>query len=387
MNGLQYWQGDHEHESLDATTTKKDGNHLIRRSYRFVTRSKRSLQRIAVDLRDFARKMGKRALSRLNREVLAKVSLFASNHAMKHQNPPSKAAKMPETTDTRPKPSLHSLLSRISRWAWLASLLLLVTLGYLSAGLSDPAKGSSDPAGDDETIDAPQKVNTRTLLADDSIGESIQRLDSVRAESIVAAGLESAAPADWMTVCRRMSLALVGSGMSVEEIRELQRLPVQQRQQVHLDRLLTDPRFHNYWAERYTRFLVGADEGPFIVYRRRRFRTWLSDAFGENRRYDAIVRDLITAEGLWTDRPEVNFYTVTFDSGDGAPDPVRLAARTSRTFLGLRIDCLQCHDDFLGNVNLGDAVDPREGLQSDFHQLAAFFSAAKVNGLQRHTQR
>ena len=288
---------------------------------------------------------------------------------------------MPETTDARPKPSLHSLLSRIGRWAWLASL-LLVTLGYLSAGLSDPAKGSSDPAGDDETINAPQAVNARTPLLDDSIGESIQRLDSVRAESIVAAGLESAAPADWMTVCRRMSLALVGSGMSVEEIRNLQRIPVQQRRQVHLDRLLKDPRFHNYWAERYTRFLVGADEGPFIVYRRRRFRTWLSDAFAENRRYDAIVRDLITAEGLWTDRPEVNFYTVTFDSGDGAPDPVRLAARTSRTFLGLRIDCLQCHDDFLGNVNLGDAVEPREGLQSDFHQLAAFFSAAKVNGLQ-----
>ena len=95
-----------------------------------------------------------------------------------------------------------------------------------------------------------------------------------------------------------------------------------------------------------------------------------------NRGYDQIVRDLITAEGLWTDRPEVNFLTVTFDSNDGNPDPIRLAARTSRAFLGLRIDCLQCHNDFLGNVNLGDSDSIREGMQSDFHQLAAFYTAA-----------
>tara|TARA_R110002049_G_scaffold285698_3_gene466888 strand:+ start:40905 stop:42533 length:1629 start_codon:yes stop_codon:yes gene_type:complete len=216
----------------------------------------------------------------------------------------------------------------------------------------------------------------------DELQESINRLDAVRMNAIQMAGLRSADEADWMTICRRLSLALVGSGMSVEEIRELQTLPVHRREHVHLENLLRDRRFHNYWAERYTRFLVGTDEGPFIVYRRRRFRTWLSDAIAQNRRYDQIVRDLITAEGLWTDRPEVNFYTVTFDSGNNAPDPVRLAARTSRAFLGLRIDCLQCHNDFLGNVNLGDTESPREGLQTDFHQLAAFFTAAKYNGLQ-----
>ena len=64
------------------------------------------------------------------------------------------------------------------------------------------------------------------------------------------------------------------------------------------------------------------------------------------------------------------------------PTRFRLAARTSRAFLGLRIDCLQCHSDFLGNVSLGDVDEPREGLQSDFHQLAAFFSSARTSGLQ-----
>lgn len=206
--------------------------------------------------------------------------------------------------------------------------------------------------------------------------------------------LDPAPNADWLTVCRRLSLSMVGSGLSLEEIRELQAIAEEQRIERHRQNLLNNSRFHDYWGERLTRFLVGADEGPFLVYRRRRFRTWLSDRIAENVGYDELARRLITAEGLFTDRPEVNFYTVTFDSGDGSPDPVRMAARVSRAFLGVRIDCLQCHDDFLGNVSMGDPVwmadietaspagEFREGKQQDFHQLAAFFTAADTEGLQ-----
>jgi len=48
----------------------------------------------------------------------------------------------------------------------------------------------------------------------------------------------------------------------------------------------------------------------------------------------------------------------------------------------MRIDCLQCHDDFLGNVELGTASDSRTGTQQDFHRLAAFFGSARYNGFQ-----
>ncbi len=216
------------------------------------------------------------------------------------------------------------------------------------------------------------------------------QLDRVLQEQWKAAGLQSADRADWLTICRRISLSLVGSGLSLEEIRRLQLIPETQRVQRHLESLLQDPRFHDYWAERYARMLVGSDDGPFIAFRRRRFTQWLSDQFAANTRYDSIVRKLIDAGGLSTDRPEVNFFTVTFDSNEqGQPDPVKLAARTSRAFLGLRIDCLQCHDDFLGNVSLGNVVvdsdssdELREGKQSDFHSLAAFFASARFNGLQ-----
>ncbi len=261
---------------------------------------------------------------------------------------------------------IKSWFAAALRWGWFG-LLVLVAFGYLASGLSE-----SRPTEDNRLSEA----------CEDDIAATIQAVDQQRLTSLTAIGLESAPIADWLTICRRLSLALVGNQLSLEELRQLQQLPESQRESVHLANLLNDSRFHDYWAERWTRFLVGTDEGQFIVFRRRRFRVWLTEVFAENRPYDQMVRDLITAEGLWTDQPQVNFLTATFDSNEGQADPVRLAARTSRAFLGLRIDCLQCHSDFLGNVNLGDVDDPREGLQSDFHQLAAFFSSAKTSGLQ-----
>jgi len=35
---------------------------------------------------------------------------------------------------------------------------------------------------------------------------------------------------------------------------------------------------------------------------------------------------------------------------------------------------MQCHDDFLGSMNLGSAIDPVGGTQLHFHRLASFFS-------------
>ena len=114
---------------------------------------------------------------------------------------------------------------------------------------------------------------------------------------------------------------------------------------------------------------MGVENGPFLIYRRRRFVSWLSDEIHVNRPYDRIVRSLITAKGLWTNNPEVNFVTVTIDQNENkGPDEAKLAARVTRAFLGVRIDCVQCHDDYLGD----------DWLQRDFHQLASFFGEADM---------
>jgi hypothetical protein len=209
--------------------------------------------------------------------------------------------------------------------------------------------------------------------------------------------LQTAPQADWRAIARRLSLALVGNSLSLEEIRVLEQVPEVDRVAWWTDYLLHDRRSADYLAERWTRATVGTNNGPFLIFRRRKYVHWLSDQFEKNTPMDAVVRDLITSKGSWTDAPQVNFLTATMDDADNKrPDAVRLAGRTSRAFLAQRIDCLQCHQDYLGKVNFTDSINEssdrsiqdsadqdstvraRSGEQADFHQLAAFFSSVRM---------
>jgi Protein of unknown function (DUF1549)/Protein of unknown function (DUF1553) len=189
----------------------------------------------------------------------------------------------------------------------------------------------------------------------------VDELDRLFRDQWAEKKLQPAPRAADLTVARRLGLALTGSIPSLEEIRHLEARPQGQRVHAYLAQLLQDRRYADYFAERLARVYVGTEDGPFFIYRRRRFVSWLSDDLLKNRPYDQIVRDLIADEGLSTDKPATNFVTVTFEPGKG-PNPERLAARVARAFLGIRLDCAQCHDH---------PFQPWK--QKDFQGLAAYF--------------
>ncbi|MDG2186500.1 MAG: DUF1553 domain-containing protein [Mariniblastus sp.] len=225
-----------------------------------------------------------------------------------------------------------------------------------------------------DNIERPQSLRTGgKQLAD--IKAVAQKIDDRFQQTCRDAGLKTASRADDLTILRRAALGLAGTLPSVEEIRELEQVEPGDRVNWFVSRLLEDQRTSSYLAERFSRVFVGVDEGPFLIFRRRRFVAWLDEQLHANRPYDQIIRELLMDDGIWTDSPAVNFYTHNIIPGgeESKPDPVRLAGRTSRAFLGMRIDCLQCHDDFLGNINLGSAEDLVSGQQLDFHRLASFF--------------
>lgn len=182
-------------------------------------------------------------------------------------------------------------------------------------------------------------------------------------------GLQPVERAPDLALARRLSLALTGTVPSLPEIRAFERQPPERRVQWWLSHLFQDRRTSDYLAERFARACVGVENGPFLVYRRRRMVDWLSDELHDNRPYDEIVRSLVADNGTWTSRPQVNFITVSIDQNNDrkGPDEVKLAARSSRAFLGVSIDCVQCHDDKFGD----------RWKQEDFHQLAAFFASAE----------
>ncbi len=166
-----------------------------------------------------------------------------------------------------------------------------------------------------------------------------------------------------LAVARRLALGLMGSIPSLEEIRQLESLPEDQRLAWWLDHVLNDPRCHEYLAERFTRAYVGIEDGPFVFFRRRRFAIWLGEQLRKNRPYDDLAREVISAKGLWTNEPATNYTTVTVrPASANQPDPVRLAGRTMRAFLGIRLDCAECHDHPFAPWK-----------QAAFHHIAAYF--------------
>jgi len=207
-----------------------------------------------------------------------------------------------------------------------------------------------------------------SVYADPAFRATLTQLNDTIRAGWAAENLEPAPPAPDLLVARRLSLALVGSVPSLEEVRQFEALPPGEALPWWLDKLLAERRAADYLGERFARMTVGTEDGPFVLFRRRRYVAWLSDQLHANRPYDELVRDIIATKGLWTDRPAANFVSVTSrPEVENQPDPVRLAGRVTRAFLGLRIDCAQCHDHPFAAWK-----------QTDFEGFSAYFGQTQV---------
>jgi hypothetical protein len=224
----------------------------------------------------------------------------------------------------------------------------------LSANLFPPqTPRKAEPA----SVPASKAPETRAIV--DTVNAEFRALWAERGVSLVSRAPE-------LAILRRLSLGLTGMVPSLEAIRRFEARPEGHRLDHWLTETFADRRHADYLAERLARSYVGTEAGPFLVFRRRRLVSWLSDELMNNRPYDGIVRELISSNGLWTDQPATNFITVTYDPERKLPDAERLAARVARAFLGVRLDCAQCHDH---------PFQPWK--QKDFQGIAAFFGPTR----------
>ena len=198
-----------------------------------------------------------------------------------------------------------------------------------------------------------------------AVQPAVQKVDAELERVWQAQGVTPAAPATDLQVLRRLSLALHGTLPSLEELRVFQADERPDRLDHWTRKMLADPRFSDHFAERLARGLVGTEGGQFVVYRRDRFVRWLSQQIRDDVPWDEMVRTMVAQEGLWTDRPAVNF--VAQGVNEGTIDVNKLAGKSARMFLGQRIDCAQCHDHPFDDWK-----------QHHFEGLAAYYGQARV---------
>ena len=140
-----------------------------------------------------------------------------------------------------------------------------------------------------------------------------------------------------------------------------------------IDRLLDSDAHARHWA-RFWRDVVTAR----LTNRRsmgltRAFEEWMFERLRAKDDWRSITRAILTAEGelrftLNTPMPENGglFFLVAHDG----PEAEERAAETSRVFLGIQIQCAQCHDH-----------PTEKWKRTQFHEFAAYFARIKYDQL------
>ncbi|MBL9090037.1 MAG: DUF1549 domain-containing protein [Planctomycetaceae bacterium] len=187
-------------------------------------------------------------------------------------------------------------------------------------------------------------------------------------------GISPAPPVDDAGFLRRLTLDLTGRLPQPQAVEEFLDDASPDKRARAVDRLLASPEYAEHWATYWDNLLMGRlTREAFLD--RAAFKQWLRAEFAANTSWDQVVRKLITAEGYNTNRrparggsadpkdlderfnPAANWF---LRYSRALPD---MASATSKLFLGVQIQCAQCHDH-----------KSEKWKQDDFKQFAACFA-------------
>ena len=111
-----------------------------------------------------------------------------------------------------------------------------------------------------------------------------------------------------------------------------------------IEKLLDDPSYERNFATIWTNLSVGRRaprRGNRMPYSREDMYRFYLRAFHDNRPWDQIVYDVVSAEGRHDREGAVNYLLAQMQMPD---DGVQATAKTTRLFMGIQVQCTQCHD-------------------------------------------
>jgi len=183
-------------------------------------------------------------------------------------------------------------------------------------------------------------------------------------------GLSPAPAADPHTLARRMALVVTG-------------LPVLDKDvpgdfDTYAESLLDSPAYGERWGRHWLDVARWAESNGHQHNRDRahawRYRDWVIEAFNTDRPYDAFLREQIAGDEISPYSAEniiaTGFLAAARYSGNEQDKDIQrndilvdIVNTTSKAFLGLTMECAQCHDHFFDPIT-----------QWDYYRMQAFFA-------------
>jgi hypothetical protein len=151
--------------------------------------------------------------------------------------------------------------------------------------------------------------------------------------------------------CRRLYLDLLGRIPSVAELQDFLQDKRTDKRKKLVEKLLYDDAYTEElarnWTTLWTNLLIGrtggTENGSMIS--REGMQKYLRDSFARQKPYDQFVRELITATGKTTpNSDEFNGATNFLIDKVNQEQASQATAASSRLFLGLQVQCTQCHN-------------------------------------------
>jgi len=265
---------------------------------------------------------------------------------------------------------------------------------FVSCALAVGARGSSGaefPNGPAAFAPAPSKLAADPPLPDLPNGpasfapravvpvterELAAAIDRALSAKWAAAGVAPAPAADDAEYLRRVSLDVAGRIPTASEARAFLADNDPEKRRKLVEALLEGPAFATHMTNVWRDLLIPEAAGNFqIAFFAGDFDVWLRKQFTGKAGYDAMVRELLTVK---VQSGQAFFNPASAAQAKPSPfaflaakegKPENLAASASRLFLGVRLECAQCH-------NHPFAKWKRE----EFWGMAAFFSGVKRQG-------
>jgi hypothetical protein len=194
------------------------------------------------------------------------------------------------------------------------------------------------------------------------------RLDRWVAIRQKAAQVEPAACADDAAFQRRLYLDLIGRIPSVSEARAFLDDARPDKRTRLVRELLDSPSFVNHFADVWRAWLLPENGNTQAEQLAPGFEAWLRTKLKTRTGYDKMVREMLLAAPTRGNRlgalGEVQSGGAEAFAQANEFKPENLAGSTARLFLGIKLECAQCHDHPTARWS-----------REQFWQFAAFFSA------------
>lgn len=194
--------------------------------------------------------------------------------------------------------------------------------------------------------------------------EMARRIDQLLEQRWRQEEIDPAPEASDAELLRRLSLDLTGVIPTVTAAREFLADDDPQKRDKLIARLLGSPRHASHMAAVWRARMLTEQFDPAQLQTAVGLENWLRRQFIDNLRYDNLVADLVASTGSRETGPALFFTSQELK-------PEKLASSTARIFMGLQIQCAECHDHPFDHWT-----------QEDFWGYAAFFAQLQGAGME-----